>query len=521
MYSVTGAGLGNQKTYEVYGLFDDVSGLSPQTRVTVAGVKVGEVVSIGIDPNSPDLARVVIALKDDVEILGGELDNGVWTNGATLTRKSASLLGDMYLELTRGVRGEPLGDGDQIRQAISISGLGAVMKQLERSEHTFERISEIVDKVDGIAADVKSVTGAVRNILGGDAGEKQLSEIAENVRKASEDIRIVLTDVKAFTGDVRTFLGDSVLGRGDQIGRIVGNVERFTQNAATLSSNASVSASRILADVETVTGDVRRLIRGSANEVESSLGTIKGALAQFTQTMKTVDSSLGNIDSITRKIDQGEGTIGKLVNDDTLVRDVQEVVQDAGNLVKSVTGLQTRVELSSEFYVRQGALKNYLRLRLAPKEDKYYLIELIDDPRGKTVFQTQVTQTNDPNLPPVVHETTGTTEEGIKFSFQFAKRWYFLTGRFGVFEGTGGLGVDVEFFSDDLKFSLDLFDFSQDEAPRLRALANYEFFQHFYLSAGVDDVFNSQSFDWFMGFGIRFTDDDLKGLLTVAPIPSL
>ncbi|MFT7621352.1 MAG: phospholipid/cholesterol/gamma-HCH transport system substrate-binding protein, partial [Myxococcota bacterium] len=73
MYSVTGAGLGNQKTYEVYGLFDDVSGLSPQTRVTVAGVKVGEVVSIGIDPNSPDLARVVIALKDDVEILGGEL----------------------------------------------------------------------------------------------------------------------------------------------------------------------------------------------------------------------------------------------------------------------------------------------------------------------------------------------------------------------------------------------------------------------------------------------------------------
>ncbi len=529
MYSVTGDGIGTGKTYEVFARFDDVSGLAPKTRVTVAGVKVGEITDIGIDPDTPDKARVRIALKKGVEILAGErLEDGTWANGATLTRKSASLLGDMYLELTRGVKGPPLADGDEIRQAVSDSGLSAVMKQLEKSQNMFARLETIFDKVDAIAGDVKVVTGTMRDLLGGPKGEAQLQSIADNVRiasdnvaAASKDLRTVVGDVRLFTADVRKFLGDSVLGRGDQIGRIVGNVEKFSANAAQLSNTASASASRILADVETVTGDIRRLIRGSKDNVESSLGTITNALAQFTRTMEKVDASLENVASITGKIDDGKGTIGKLVNDDRLLNDVQEVVADASNLVKSVTGIQTRVELSSEFYVGQGALKNYLRLRLAPKEDKYYLIELIDDPRGKTVNQTQVTQTNDPNLPPVVHETQSTTAEGIKLSFQFAKKWHFLTGRFGVFEGTGGLGVDAEFFDDTLKFSVDLFDFSQDESPRMRALANYQFFQHFFLSAGVDDLFNPQSFDWFLGFGIRFTDDDLKGLLTVAPVPSL
>jgi len=530
LYSVTRQGFeGSSSTYKVYALFDDVSGLGKGTRVTVAGVQVGEVTGVGIADNSPDLARVDIRLLGDVVLKGGDKQpDGSWANGATITRKQASLLGDQYLELTRGVAGVQLGDGDQIINAVSRSGLEAVMKQLERSQSIFDRVITIFEKVDAIAADIKEVTAAVRAILGGPKGEAQLSEIAQNVTeassnisKASEDLTVIVKDVRDFAKDFREFAGDSVLGKGDQIGRIVNNVERFSANAARLSGTATTSVGHILDDVKAVTGDVRRLIRGSKDDVETSLGTIKGALASFTTTLSKVDSALDNLASITTKIDDGKGTLGKLVNDDQIINDVQEVITDAGDLVKRVTGIQTRVELYSEFFIKQRALKNYLRLRLQPKEDKYYLIELIDDPRGKTIFQTQITQTNDPSLPPVVHETQATTSEGIKFSFQFAKKWYFMTGRFGVFEGTGGVGFDAEFFDDTLKFSADIFDFGQDESPRMRVLANYEFFKHFYLSAGVDDIFNSQSFDWFLGGGIRFTDDDLKALMTVAPTPSL
>jgi phospholipid/cholesterol/gamma-HCH transport system substrate-binding protein len=156
-------------------------------------------------------------------------------------------------------------------------------------------------------------------------------------------------------------------------------------------------------------------------------------------------------------------------------------------------------------------------LRLQPREDKYYLLEIIDDPRGRTTTKTVVTQTNDPNLPPVVHETSSTTSEGIKVSFQFAKQWYFLTGRFGIFEGSGGLGMDFEFFNKRLKLTADAFDFTADEEPRIRFLASYEFLKHFYFTAGLDDLLNRSRIDYFVGTGLRFTDDDLKAILTVAP----
>jgi phospholipid/cholesterol/gamma-HCH transport system substrate-binding protein len=53
-------------------------------------------------------------------------------------------------------------------------------------------------------------------------------------------------------------------------------------------------------------------------------------------------------------------------------------------------------------------------------------------------------------------------------------------------------------------------------------------FQHLFVSAGVDDIFNRQlrdlatnrliaGRDFFFGGGIYFTDDDLKAVLTVAP----
>ena len=523
MYSTSRKGFDDsENTYSVHASFEDVSGLGPRTRVTIAGVQVGEVREITLDPESADRALVTLVLNKEVVLFAGVPNsNGGVDNGATITRRQASLLGDQYLELNRGLFGDQLQHGDRIPNTVSRSGLDAVMRQMERTGSLVDRIERIFGELEAIAQDVKKVSGAVSNTFGGPKGQKQLTNIATNIETASSDVKTVLADVKGFTKDVRKFMGASVLGRGDQVGRIVGNVEKFTANAASLSLSATKSVKDILDDVKAVTGDVRRLIKGSKGDVETSLGTIKGTLAQVTLSLQRLNSTLDNLKSITGKIDKGKGSIGKLVNDDKLVNNIEEVVTDAGDIVKRVSTMQTRVELSSEYYFEQQALKHYLRLRLQPREDKYYLLELVDDPRGKTTTTSTVTQTNDPGAPPVVHETSSSTTEELKFSFQFAKRWYFLTGRFGVIESTGGLGVDVELFGDSLKFGADLFDFSSDEAPRMRLLANYEFYKHFYVSAGVDDVFNSAGFDWFLGGGIRFTDDDLKALLTVAPTPSL
>ncbi|HIA00338.1 MAG TPA: MCE family protein, partial [Myxococcales bacterium] len=49
---------GGEDGYIVHAFFDDVSGLGPGTRVTLAGVQVGEISNVSIDSIHPDKARV-------------------------------------------------------------------------------------------------------------------------------------------------------------------------------------------------------------------------------------------------------------------------------------------------------------------------------------------------------------------------------------------------------------------------------------------------------------------------------
>ena len=47
----------------------------------------------------------------------------------------------------------------------------------------------------------------------------------------------------------------------------------------------------------------------------------------------------------------------------------------------------------------------------------------------------------------------------------------------------------------------------------------YEVFPHLWLQAGLDDPFNPDLRTYFFGGILRFTDDDLRSILLVAPTP--
>src|SRR4030095_175930 len=91
--------------------------------------------------------------------------------------------------------------------------------------------------------------------------------------------------------------------------------------------------------------------------------------------------------------------------------------------------LQTIVGLRSDYNFLANTIKSYVELRLQPREDKYYLIELINDPRGKTSFtQTDVDTTN-PNEPAHSRTVTTTTTDAFRFSLQFARPLRPVTAR--------------------------------------------------------------------------------------------
>jgi phospholipid/cholesterol/gamma-HCH transport system substrate-binding protein len=158
-------------------------------------------------------------------------------------------------------------------------------------------------------------------------------------------------------------------------------------------------------------------------------------------------------------------------------------------------------------------------VQLMPRPDKFYLIELVDDPRG---YRSQQTQVVNSSLTGVNSSTTVTTTEQLRFSLMLGKRVGPVAGRFGIKESTGGFGGDLFLFDDRLTLSVDVFDMRTNQYPRVKpALMGAIWKRNLFVVLGADDVLNTNraragaggGFDWFTGAQLTFNDEDLKSLL--------
>src|SRR4030095_14007114 len=190
------------------------------------------------------------------------------------------------------------------------------------------------------------------------------------------------------------------------------------------------------------------------------------------------------------------------------------------------------VVLIPDYLFLPQAVKSYVELRLQPREDKYYSIEIVNDPRGLTRFQQIDVDTTNPNDPPHYREVRTVTTNSLRFSLQFAQSFGPFTGRFGIKESTGGLGLDVLLFGAtfalglgvllfDHRFELrqDLYGFGEVVLPRWRISLGYEFINRLWLLGGVEDILSNSRRDYFVGGMLRFNDEDLKTILPFAKTP--
>jgi phospholipid/cholesterol/gamma-HCH transport system substrate-binding protein len=559
-------------SYAVHALFEDVTGLVEASTVTMVGTPVGVIESIKrVDTDEGMRARVTIRVAADVTLYAGEEDpSGRPKGAATVVRKQSSILGDFYLALSPGAFGQPLADGDYIPIVVGTSGVEAIFEQMEEMSRLYPRLESIlanVEKIsDGLAAalggpegkenlteivsNLKSISRETRDIaqqaqgvseeIGRLVEEGTISRIADNVEGTSADAREIARKLEQIVsaGDVQTLVTNlsatseklaavgtqlnelvekGVTPRLSQLDRIFRNFERVSLTVADFADRNSGVLDQTLVNFRDVSEQAVALFQRSRGDVDEAMGTVKGTLLSAQLSLQKLDESLDNVRQITTDLREGKGSIGRLLTDDRLVEEIEEVISDTKGFVKSYTLMQTEVQLASSYHWYQESMKNVLSIKFKPKEDKYYLFQVIDDPRGYTTDRFVVTQTNDPDKPPVLKEQEETTTHSLKFSFQFAKRFYFLAGRFGIMENTGGIGLDFNFFQDRLQFQFDLFDFTMNTNPRLRSQVEWEVFRHFFVAGGADDLLNRSYRDYFLAAGIRFTDDDLKALLLAAP----
>lgn len=503
------SGIDSDEAYPVYALFDDATGLVPNSRVMLSGIEVGRLKTISLDIEHPELARVDVLLRKGIKLYQGVLDpeTGLWRDGATAVRQQASLIGDYYIALSPGLRGDVVPSGGRIPNAISSSGLGSVIKNLEGASNA------IFPKLEMIADDIKSITGGLREAIGEQGGIDDLKKIRMDVAQTTEN-------VMNLTGELRSFLSKSIYPRGSDVSAIFDNVARATATISKSAERTTEALDRILVHLDRASADVSQFVSTQSQTGESAAaGTLGAAINSLNKNMVLLEGTLESARAVAARVEQGKGTVGRLLTDDKLIGDIEHIIDDVGEVTSIIGRTQVKVQFRADRYIGRGAFKSTVDFSLHPRPDKFYLIQLIDDPAGRLYTTRRVTTTNDPRLPPVLVEDVQETKSDFKISAQLAKRWRSLTFRYGIMESSGGLGLDLDLLNDSLDFKLDVFDFGRDTYPRMRLLAEWEFMTHFFISAGIDDMLNATPRDWFVGLGVRFYDDDLKGILPVTPIP--
>ncbi|MFW6067397.1 MAG: MlaD family protein [Myxococcota bacterium] len=456
-------GAGADDGYTVYALFDDAQGLVEKSRVVIAGIPVGYIESIRLQGNR---ARVDIHVEEGVAL----------HEDARAARRSVSLLGEAIIAINPGSKDLPrLEDGDRIRV-------------VEEGTSTDDLMTTVAD----IAENVKAVTEQMERSFGTDEAGQQMADALRNLSEAIEAInRTVQANEQVINDTLR-------------------NVEQITEEGG-------IRLVEILDDVRVTTADVRDIIHGNKEGLDRATGDVDDTVAAIREAAERMSGAAADIQVITGRTAAGEGTVGRLTKDETLIDEVEGVVEGIGDVVGGIARLQTIVELRSEYNVIAKSFKSYVSLRLQPREDRYYLIQVVDDPRGRSTFEQTLITRSPPGSEevPVQQITRQTTSRALRFSLMFAKRVGFATFRFGILESTGGLGVDLHGFDDRLEIHADMFALGEQAFPRLRFRAAYEVVKKLWVVGGADDVLND-SRDYFFGAMLRFNDEDLKSILPFA-----
>jgi phospholipid/cholesterol/gamma-HCH transport system substrate-binding protein len=533
-------GYSEDESYVVRARFSDATGLTWKSRVQIAGIQIGEVTKISLERAK---ALLLIRIQNDVQL---------HTDACLYKTFPSALLPDALLEVVPGSEDKPL-----------LSSLPEAQREITCVREATS-VQQLLDSMAKIATDVQTVTGDLAATVNGNQGS--LRDIIENLARITRQVEQVvdengqtlsqiLSNTRDFTGDLREISGRDK----DRIHSIVRNVDELTaQLRVVVTSAQSILGGEAAGGGAggaggpggpggpggagpTGASDAPRPgsadAPGAGGPLTPSQAATRESAKGVQQAVARLNDSLSKLDQMLGKVNEGKSVAGKLLVDERLGRKMGNAIEGVSDYVDRLQKLQIEVNLRSEWLLNQSieegrpGAKIYVGAKIIPRPDKYYFIEVVSDPRGVDTITTETITTRQPGSTAETTTVVNRTlhEDRYTLSLQIAKRYGPMTFRAGLIESSGGVGTDVHLLDESLQLSVSMYQFNrvgQNVWPRAKVWVNYNMFQHFFVTTGVDDFLNRwQSLntvggrkfnigtDVFFGVGVFFTDDDLKTLL--------
>jgi phospholipid/cholesterol/gamma-HCH transport system substrate-binding protein len=464
-------------TYKVKAYIDDASGLNDGTRVWVSGVTVGRIREVSLENGR---ALLVMEISSEVPVY----------RNAVLRKRTQSMLGNAVVSLDPGSpEAIPVKAGEEIPRVVSSTEMDRAFSAAEQ-----------------VAQEMESFMKELNSFMSGEGGYKTLGEILTLTKETVDNTNLLVE---------RNLL---------LLSESLENFSKITANYKAGSARDAQELSAILANTARITERLDRILAEQEEGIDASVASLRGSI-------ELLNESMANIERVTAKIDRGEGNIGKLVHDEKIYERVDRVTRNVDEFVGSAMGMDVQLGFRSEYLTLRGSTKNHAELRLVPEaKPKYYSFGLVDSPEGpiiETETRTQTDLNSDGSIDSdeTVYEEKRTNK--LKLNAQLARIYGPITIRGGIIENSAGIGLGLQ-PAKQVKFSTELFEFNQPAAPYLRGYGTYyplfdpdsdNPLRWFYISGGIDNALLSEKRDYFIGLGLRLTDNDLRAVIPFVPAP--
>ena len=267
------------KTKIFYAVYNQVNGLAEANWVMINGVKVGEVREISF-MDIKGRVLVEFAIKNDVQI----------PKNSIARIYSSDVLGSKAIEIVLGESTELVKKGDTLLSQI----------QPSITEEVSYQMLPLKRKTESLMASLDSVLAVIQYVFN--------ESTRENLKHSFESIRFTIQ-----------------------------NLEHTTFNIDTLMSSQRTRLSQIIYNFESISSNIRTN-NAKLTNIINNFSDISDSLskAKIINTINNANKILSDFSLISNKINTGQGSLGLLINNDSLYNGLEKSSNELNLLLEDL-----------------------------------------------------------------------------------------------------------------------------------------------------------------------------------------
>lgn len=471
--------------------FGYVGGLLKKAPVHMHGIEIGRVKSVELMGNK---VEVIISLRKTEPI----------REGYRIYIDILGLVGEKYIEILNGPIENPPSKDDPLIGLDPIS-VGHVMVRTEEiADKTLKTIDFIQEFVEINGKKVQTGAGDLRDFA---------IETREMLRKTLNNMDSLMTNINCLTETAEADIGETITnlktltqGLNSDREKVSSLIENTTGKLDTLITNSSSAVDESVENFQKLSVDLRdstakasQIISGLSESLSSLIAQLKDAtgsgtnkiqkgLDEIDKSAKLLNSTIMRIDRLLSKIENGEGTLGKFVSEDTGYQQFNSAINAGKQTVNEINSVVSNVNRKLQFFDEFGNTREYG----------------IDYDHQSQTLEAQFKLSLFRISPYYYLAGLSMREDNLNYDLQIGRRFGPLIARAGAISSKAGVGIDYWPISRRLGFSLEGTDITE-KRPRLDMDVAIRMLGDWYFSLGTEDFTSS---DRSFKFGIKAISGD-------------